>query len=121
MKRIVRLTESDLTRIVRRVINEGTEPPFKELNFPNYNMRFRYDPKNDYIEVSGTIKSTNRYLKQQSHSASQGSDGLMKYILHGWGMASQFDTEIGRAITSALDNFKEEIAQYKKKNPIQIK
>jgi hypothetical protein len=41
MKRIVRLTESDLTRIVRRVIMEqatATKPPFKGVNVGNFKL-----------------------------------------------------------------------------------
>jgi hypothetical protein len=42
MKRIVRLTESDLARIVRRVINEEGEGPIGMPN-PYYNENYAYE------------------------------------------------------------------------------
>jgi hypothetical protein len=121
MKRIVRLTESDLARIVRRVINEQapTLPKVPNLEFPNYTFIFRYDASDDSIICYGYIKNPRRGLKQQDISANQDSDYIMKEFLHSWGMQSQFDGPIGRKIKETLDNLLMQIAEYKKKKPTQ--
>ena len=122
MKRIVRLTESDLARIVRRVINEqNNEPPKVQVEFSNYKMTFRYYPMDNSIICTGLIKNPYKPLKQQDQSNTYGSDVVMKYTLKGWGMQSQFNTEIGRTIIEKINELKSQIVEYRKKNPIQIK
>jgi hypothetical protein len=121
MKRIVRLTESDLARIVRRVINEQapTLPKVPNLEFPNYTFIFRYDASDDSIICRGYIKNPQRALKQLDSPVVKGSDYIMRISLHGWGMQSQFDGTIGRKIKETLDDLLMQIAEYKKKKPTQ--
>lgn len=121
MKRIVRLTESDLARIVRRVINEEapTLPKVPNLEFPNYTFIFSYDASDDSIICRGYIKNPQRALKQLDSPVVKGSDYIMRISLHGWGMQSQFDGPIGRKIKETLDNLLMQIAEYKKKKPTQ--
>jgi hypothetical protein len=63
MKKIVKLTESDLTRIVKRVINENYTPKsidkkhlYKELNsfLENYYNRFVFDYMNPLYKDKAT-------------------------------------------------------------------
>jgi hypothetical protein len=121
MKRIVRLTESDLARIVRRVINEQapTLPKVPNLEFPNYTFIFRYDASDDSIICRGYIKNPQRALKQLDSPVVKGSDYIMRISLHDWGMQSQFDGTIGRKIKETLDDLLMQIAEYKKKKPTQ--
>jgi hypothetical protein len=121
MKRIVRLTESDLARIVRRVINEQapTLPKVPNLEFPNYTFLFSYDPSDDSIICRGYIKNPRSVLKQLDSPVVKGSDYIMRTSLHGWGMQSQFDGTIGRKIKETLDNLLMQIVEYKKKKPTQ--
>jgi hypothetical protein len=121
MKRIVRLTESDLARIVRRVINEEapTLPKVPNLEFPNYTFIFSYDASDDSIICRGYIKNPQRALKQLDSPVVKGSDYIMRISLHGWGMQSQFDGTIGRKIKETLDDLLMQIAEYKKKKPTQ--
>ena len=122
MKRIVRLTESDLNRIVRRVINEQapTLPKVPNLEFPNYTFIFSYDASDDSIICRGYIKNpTRRALAQLDSPVNMGSDYIMKNTLRGWGMQSQLDGTIGRKIKETLDNLLMQIAEYKKKKPTQ--
>jgi hypothetical protein len=121
MKRIVRLTESDLARIVRRVINEQapTLPKVPNLEFPNYTFIFSYDASDDSIICRGYIKNPQRALKQLDSPVVKGSDYIMRISLHGWGMQSQFDGTIGRKIKETLDDLLMQIAEYKKKKPTQ--
>ena len=121
MKRIVRLTESDLARIVRRVINEEapTLPKVPNLEFPNYTFIFSYDASDDSIICRGYIKNPQRALKQLDSPVVKGSDYIMRISLHDWGMQSQFDGTIGRKIKETLDDLLMQIAEYKKKKPTQ--
>ena len=121
MKRIIRLTESDLTRIVRRVINEQapTLPKVSNLEFPNYTFIFSYDASDDSIICRGYIKNPQRALKQLDSPVNMGSDYIMKNSLRGWGMQSQFDGTIGRKIKETLDNLLMQIVEYKKSIPTQ--
>jgi len=59
MKRIIRLTESDLTRIVRRVLNEG--PDVINLKFWNKKRDRDSNKIRDYI-----LKTTNHTFKGNS-------------------------------------------------------
>jgi len=60
MKRIVRLTENDLARIVRRVINEkaptpaAKEPPTIPINYGHINGDIRYDKNQGIVYVYGS-------------------------------------------------------------------
>jgi len=121
MKRIIRLTESDLARIVRRVINEQapTLPKVPNLEFPNYTFIFSYDASDDSIICRGYIKTPRSVLKQLDSPVNMGSDYIMKNSLRGWGMQSQFDGTIGRKIKETLDNLLMQIVEYKKKKPTQ--
>ena len=122
MKRIVRLTENDLARIVRRVINEQvpTLPKVPNLEFPNYTFIFSYDASDDSIICRGYIKTpTRKSLTQLDSPVDMGSDYIMKNTLRGWGMQSQLDGTIGRKIKETLDNLLMQIAEYKKKKPTQ--
>ena len=63
MKKIVRLTESDLSRIVRRVINEQPtpapavkKPPYIQLYYGNIIVGIRYDANQDIVYVQGSSK-----------------------------------------------------------------
>jgi hypothetical protein len=121
MKRIVRLTESDLARIVRRVINEQapTLPKVPNLEFPNYTFIFSYDASDDSIICRGYIKNPRSVLKQLDSPVNMGSDYIMKNSLQGWGMQSQFNGTIGRKIKETLDNLLMQIVEYKKSTPTQ--
>jgi hypothetical protein len=61
MKRIVRLTESDLTRIVRRVINETKSPSqYSDVLLPtNLVTQARNFPNRKYLEGQSVLGVTN--------------------------------------------------------------
>jgi hypothetical protein len=49
MKRIIRLTENDLARIVRRVINENDQPPYKEGEYAQVDLeKYAKDNSSEY-------------------------------------------------------------------------
>ena len=74
MKKVIKLTESDLTRIVRRVINEN------DRVYGGGDIKNLYDKLNDdeYVhlddssgELSGTVVSKIEYVKRMLKSAIQ--------------------------------------------------
>ncbi len=65
MKKIIRLTESELTSLVKRIINEQNELTFSPINYDKYTIFFKYDSSNKRVEITGTIKNVNpNYVKQ---------------------------------------------------------
>jgi hypothetical protein len=72
MKKVIKLTESDLTRIVKKVINEN------DRVYGGRDIKNLYDKLNDdeYVhlddssgELSGTVVSKIEYVKQMLKSA----------------------------------------------------
>ena len=58
MKRIVRLTESDLARIVKRVISEAETPFAKYGDFITYENARDMDPRKVYASLGSTVTPT---------------------------------------------------------------
>ncbi len=77
MKRIIRLTESDLTRIVRRVIMEqdGIEDPAVNVTFFKLDS-FGYDPEN--IRVQGYPYAV-KYIKETGEVRNASTNELIAY------------------------------------------
>ena len=72
MKKIIKLTESDLHRIVRRVINESSQEPItleysmEKSNSDRKTDSFCRDNKNDY-DICLLQKSSDRMLLQKKY------------------------------------------------------
>ena len=84
MKKIIRLTERDLTRIVRRVINEQQPSSNKTFN-PDTEL-----PKYGFTKTSGgsydkTIKNEKGQEIQREIIEPIGRDGVYIYQLYTWG------------------------------------
>jgi hypothetical protein len=95
MKKIIRLTESDLTRIVRRVINETTEideffNPFKRKknDDEHYIKVEKFRSKNDVKlfsrhepkEVNGVVTFTIDRMEHNGQSERVGGDFSLNYF-----------------------------------------
>jgi hypothetical protein len=84
MKRIVRLTESDLTRIVRRVINEQTDQDkrYEYIAKLIYNAKGWFmDNNSDVVKGLKLIKDKTQWWKVNAQLQKlTGGQGIAKYI-----------------------------------------
>jgi hypothetical protein len=64
MRKIVRLTERDLTRIVKRVINEGTSSGPYAVNGKKYNIMVYGNGQIGYDDGSGTAVTDRNIVAQ---------------------------------------------------------
>jgi hypothetical protein len=90
MKRIVRLTESDLTRIVRRVVNEQTDQDkrYEYIAKLIYNAKgYFMDENSDVVKALKLIKDKTQWWKVNKQLQKlTGGRGIAKYIdsfMHG--------------------------------------
>jgi hypothetical protein len=123
MKKIVRLTESDLVRIVRRVINEQATPPMPSVT-PIYgaagtsNIQFSYDRNNDQIKIYGSAKMPDNSLRQlKPYSDSSENISRMASIFMSYNGFKQ--PQLKQDLESKLTELKGKIDTYKKSIPTQ--
>ena len=134
MKRIIRLTESDLARIVRRVINEQTPTPDTaskkpaniQLYYGNIIVGIRYDANQDTVYVTGSSKMPDgnlRGLKGTSNDSTN-IDEMVSKFMGGNGLQGNFkvvgQTENFRdALKTKLTEMNNNVQNYKKSIPSQ--
>jgi hypothetical protein len=118
MKRIVRLTESDLARIVRRVISENTvpRPAVGAIYDQNYTITIRYDETFDTTELTG-IKKTNQGNQALKPFKTMASDlkNLHDVFLDRNGLMS--NTKINNLVEEKLNELYTKIKEYKAAQP----
>lgn len=133
MKKIVRLTESDLTRIVRRVINEqaaaataAKKPPSSQLYYGHITVSLRYDANQDLVYVQGASKMSDgslRGLKNISNNPQQidamATEFMSRNGLQGnFRVAGQSETFMD-ALKTKLTEMNNNVQNYKKSIPSQ--
>ncbi len=71
MKKIIRLTESELTSLVKKIVNEQNELTFSPIKYNKsnftYEIFFKYNSSNKMVEITGRIINVNpkeNYEKQ---------------------------------------------------------
>jgi len=91
MKKIVRLTENDLTRLVRKVINEGNKSDFKKYEkiIDNYSNELDDDDRDDenlseifkeLEELQEKIYKNSELSKKEIKKLDDEIENLMDYI-----------------------------------------
>jgi hypothetical protein len=100
MKRIIRLTESDLARIVRRVINEqaptpntaAKKPSTIQLSYGNITVSIRYDANQDYVYLTGASKMPDGNLRglKGTSNVSTNIDEMVSKFMGGNGLQGNF-------------------------------
>lgn len=134
MKKIVRLTENDLARIVRRVINEqattpttaAKKPPYIQLYYGNIIVGIRYDANQDMVYVQGSSKMPDgnmRGLKGTSN-ASTNIDEMVSKFMSGNGLQPNFKVadqteKFMDALKTKLTEMNNNVQNYKKSIPTQ--
>jgi hypothetical protein len=134
MKRIVRLTESDLARIVRRIINEQTPTPATaakkpstiQLSYGNITVSIRYDANQDYVYLTGASKMPDGNLRglKGTSNVSTNIDEMVSKFMGGNGLQGNFrvagQTEkFMDALKTKLTEMNNNVQNYKKSTPSQ--
>lgn len=122
MKRIIRLTESDLARIVKRVISENPtptptpRPAVAQIYDQNYTIAIRYDEKFDTIELTGFKKTNqgNEALKPFKTTASD-LKNLHDVFLDRNGLMA--NTKINQSVEQKLNELDTLIKKFKSTQP----
>ncbi len=114
MKRIVRLTESDLARIVRRVISENPvpKPSVAPIYDTNYVISISYDANFDKIQLTG-YKKTAQGNQQLKPFSTQSSDlkNLHDVFLDRNGLMA--NTKINNLVEDKLNELSTKIKEFK--------
>jgi hypothetical protein len=105
MKKVIRLTESDLVRIVKRVIKEGSNPKVLNNLIHHANQRHpQYNPKGltitQIIQQNGGIDAVLETL------ASSGVDNNQRYDIAGV-ISDKFNGNVPGNIRAKLEQFRE--------------
>jgi hypothetical protein len=134
MKRIVRLTESDLARIVRRIINEQAptpntavkKPSTIQLSYGNITVSIRYDANQDYVYLTGASKMPDGNLRglKGTSNVSTNIDEMVSKFMGGNGLQGNFrvagQTEkFMDALKTKLTEMNNNVQNYKKSTPSQ--
>ena len=133
MKKIVRLTESDLSRIVRRVIYEQatkTPPTGKKIPTPGVlpiygaagtsTIPFQYDEVNNLITVQGSAKMPDgnlRALKKYSDSPANIATIVTAFMSRNGFEGKQ--PQLKKDLEAKLTELKGEIDEFLKSKPTQ--
>lgn len=130
MKRIVRLTESDLARIVRRVINEQTPakttPIARPTVMPLYGaagtstITFNYDETNDIVTVQGSAKMPDGSFRalEKYTDVPQNIPTIVTAFMSRNGFEGK-QPQLKRDLETRLTELKGKIDEYKKSKPTQ--
>lgn len=134
MKRIVRLTENDLARIVRRVINEQAPTPATAAKKPgNINILYghitigiRYEANQDLVYVTGSSKMTdgNQRTLKGLFNDSTNIDNMVQEFMSRNGLQVNFivggQTEkLKDVLKTKLTEMNNNVQNYKKSIPSQ--
>jgi len=134
MKRIIRLTESDLARIVRRVINEQAptpntavkKPSTIQFSYGNITVNLRYDANQDYVYLTAVSKMPDGNLRglKGNSNLSTNIDEMIAKFMGGNGLQGNFrvagQTEkFMDALKTKLTEMNNNVQNYKKSTPSQ--
>ena len=134
MKRIVRLTESDLARIVRRIINEqaptpataAKKPSTTQFSYGNIIVNIRYDANQDYVYLTAVSKMPDGNLKglKGTSNVSTNIDEMVSKFMGGNGLQGNFrvagQTEkFMDVLKTKLTEMNNNVQNYKKSTPSQ--
>jgi hypothetical protein len=121
MKKVVRLSESDITRIVNKVINEQPEIDRTGDLYGAINSLIDDEYNDvDYEDVANVLENILRGIKAQSHRNKKGMKPISKNdILKNWGLNEQEEPRpFLKKIIAKLKGLTDEQIRYNLKNDL---
>jgi hypothetical protein len=109
MKRIIRLTESDLARIVKRVINESVSSKEIENHFKNKGYRLT---NQNLVKTCGNLTSELKIIKNNDGSVSKIMETQKVKNKNGEVMTSYADHDVSKKTTEYAISVTEESIKY---------